>query len=113
MGVEPTSLAWEAKVIAVIRRPHIPEGIDAFTPKGYTSIPIGYDFTNLFRNRSPSGSQHAFTSGQSFHPLSVPLQLSFRFFHHPLPTMVSDNLAVIFVRYASRTPCWAYHVPHK
>ena len=53
--------------------------------------------TDLSCDRSPDGSLHAFASGQSFHPLSSSLQEGIRFFHHPLPTTVSDNLAIILV----------------
>jgi hypothetical protein len=48
-------------------------------------------FTDLSCDRSPDGSLHVFTLGQSFHPLSSPLQRGVRFFHHPLPTIASGN----------------------
>ena len=69
--------------------------------------------TDLSCDRSPDGSQHAFTSGRSFHPLSAPLQDGIRFFHHPLPTTTSDDLAGVLVRHTGQTSSWAYRVPHK
>ena len=48
-------------------------------------------FTDLSCDRSPDGSLHVFTLGQSFHPLSSLLQRGVRFFHHPLPTIASGN----------------------
>jgi hypothetical protein len=69
--------------------------------------------TDLSCDRSPDGSLHAFASGQSFHPLSAPLQDGIRFFHHPLPTTAADNLTVTLVCHTGQTPRWAYHVPYK
>ncbi|HBF49377.1 MAG TPA: hypothetical protein DDX04_02255 [Massilia sp.] len=51
--------------------------------------------------------------GQSFHPLSLPLQKSIRFFHLPLPATASGNLTVTLVRHTSRTLHQAYLVPYK
>ncbi|CAK0756980.1 hypothetical protein CCP4SC76_2840002 [Gammaproteobacteria bacterium] len=46
MGVEPTSLAWEAKVMAVIRRPL---GVDSRDGRGLTQVSwtIPADFPQL------------------------------------------------------------------
>jgi len=47
-----------------------------------------------------------------FHPLSCPLQTGIRFFHHPLPTVASKDLAIFLVCRAGQTPHWAYQVPY-
>ena len=92
-GIEPSYAAWEAAVLPLNYTRSVPEGIDALLPRpGIVHHPRRVRFTDPSCDRSPDGSQHAFASGQSFHPLSPPLQRSLRFFHPPLPALVKRPL---------------------
>ena len=75
------------------------------------SSPFGCLGTDLSRDRLPCGSQHAFASGRSLHPLSDPLQTGLCFLHDPLPSAASDDLAAVFVCQIGQTPHGAYPVP--
>lgn len=113
MGIEPTLSAWEAEVLPLNYTRPTPRGKTQYPLAGILHHPRRVRLTDLSCDRSPDGSLHAFASGQSFHPLSAPLQDGIRFFHHPLPTTAADNLTVTLVRQTGRTPRWAYHVPYK
>jgi hypothetical protein len=93
--------------------PPVPERKTQYSQAGILHHPRRVRLTDLSCDRSPDGSLHAFASGQSFQPLSAPLQRSIRFFHHPLPTTAPNNLAIILVCQTGQTLCWAYRVPNK
>lgn len=93
-GIEPVLFAWEAKVLPLNYTRSEPSGEDAIVPRVgiIASPPRVCDYTDPSHEESPDGSQHAFASGRSFHPLSPPLQRSLRFFHPPLPALVKRPL---------------------
>ena len=113
MGIEPTLSAWEAEVLPLNYTRPFPKGKTQYSQTGILTSSRWVRLTDLSCDRSPDGSQHAFASRQSFHPLSLPLQQGIRFFHHPISTTATDDLTIILVRQTGRTPRWIYHVPYK
>ena len=113
-GIEPSSRAWEAQALPLSYTRPVPKRDGRTAPEGdNTSSPFGSLGTDLSRDRLPRGSQHAFASGQSLHPLSDPLRDGVRLLHNPIPLAVSDGLTAAFVCQIGQTPQRAYPVPRK